>query len=50
MSNYIPNSESFSKRARNIRNELLNKLVDIFELIMKYQLNNKRKTKFIDKI
>ncbi len=25
MSNFIPNNEHFSKRARNIRNELLNK-------------------------
>ena len=28
--NYIPNNEHFLKRARNIRNELLNKLIDIF--------------------
>ena len=28
--NYIPNSEHFLKRARNIRNELLIKLIDMF--------------------
>ena len=32
MSNYIPNNEHFLKRARNIRNELLNK-TDKFFLI-----------------
>ena len=45
MSNYIPNNEHFLKRARNIRNELLNR-TDKF-LLSDYPITDEQKQKMI---
>ena len=50
MSSFIPNNEHFLKRARNIRNELLNKTDKYILSDYRIKLEKQMAMKFIDKI
>ncbi len=50
MSNYIPNNEHFLKRARNIRDGLLNRTDRFYYLIIQYNFRNKWISNHTDKI